>query len=795
MTSDNKKREPDRQPPRRPGERAGDPTRVRRPAAPRRAGAAVPAGKKPDKMSRPYRHARKVWRKRVSGRPTRSTAVVSVPEAIWSGVKKALKLALIIVLVVGFLFAGLGLGMLSGYISTTQPLEIVDVRKTYEATNIYDRNGELAAVLTGSQNVLREYVPIARMKKTYIEEAFIAIEDERFETHNGIDPKRITNAVASIFLHAGEASHGASTITQQVVKMMSGADERSAQRKVQEWERALELERRMSKDEIMELFLNMVPMANRYVGVQAAAKGYFGKDISELDLAECAFLAGIPNLPSIYNPRTEYGRRNALRRMRITLSKMYELGKIEEDEYLHALNRELIFVDPNDNPIEGKVNSYFVDAVVYQVIDDLVEQRGYSYELANTAVFQHGLRIETTLDPEVQKKAEASFMKKELFSENYEALPDIPEPPQAAVTIISNAPDSRGEVVGLVGGYGEKKSNFVFNRATQAYRQPGSSIKPILVYAPAMEMGLLTAGSVFIDEPKYLDPQHPDRMWPSNVNNYFSGKVTMRQALKESMNTIAVEVYVKLTSPAIALSYLRRLGIDRTDEQQPAGALGAFAHGMTTFEMAGAFSALANNGIYTKPILYHRVLDAEGHVLLENKPDYDQVFSVETASIMTNVLEDTLMNTGWIAPYARLSEQTGAGKTGTTSDQIDVWFCGYTPYYTAAVWYGFDNANGRRTEITYEDTHCAKRIWRDVMEQIHEGKEPKPFEMAGNIRRLTVCSESGELATQYCKHTYTEYYDATKPSMPSMPCPLHRAPPKTKPAKKPTTTTKPKTNP
>ena len=269
--------------------------------------------------------------------------------------------------------------------------------------------------------------------------------------------------------------------------------------------------KKLSKDEIMELFVNMVPMGNRYVGVQSAAKAYFGKDISQLDLAECAFLAGIPNLPSIYNPATEYGRRNALRRMRITLAKMLEIGKITEDEYQKALNRELDFRAIDETSSSGQINSYFVDAVINEVIEQLVIQRGYSRRLAHTAVFQHGLTIETTLDPEIQRMAEASFKKKELFSVNYDKLPDMPQMPEAGITVISNEPDSLGQIVALVGGFGEKKTNLGFNRATQAYRQPGSSIKPILDYGPAMDMGIITAATILMDDPKFLDPQNPER--------------------------------------------------------------------------------------------------------------------------------------------------------------------------------------------------------------------------------------------------------------------------------------------
>ena len=724
--------------------------------------------------SRKYKKSKRVLKKRVSGRPSRSMSVVSVPEAIWSGVKKALLLVIVIVLAVFAFIGGSGLGMLSGYISTARPLEIVDIKDTYEATYIYDRDGNQAAVLTGSQNILREYVPIARIKSTYIPDAFIAIEDERFETHHGIDPKRIANSVGTIFLSLGGDTHGASTITQQVVKMMSGADDRSAQRKIQEWERAIDLEDKMSKDEIMELFVNMVPMGGPYVGVQSAAKAYFGKDVSELDLAECAFLAGIPNLPSIYNPATEYGKRNALRRMRITLGKMLEIGKITEDEYQQALNRELVFKSAEQQSSASSIHSYFVDAVINEVISQLMIQRGYSLQLANVAVFQHGLTIETTLDPEIQKMAEESFKKKELFSANYDALPDSPQIPQAGITIISNQPDTMGQIVAMVGGFGEKKTNLGFNRATQAYRQPGSSIKPILVYAPAIDTGVVTAATVLMDEEKHLDPQNPDRAWPQNSDRRYEGPVTIRHALRHSLNTTAVEVYTELLTPSIGLSYLKRMGIDRSNEPQPAGAIGAFGKGMTTVEMAGAFSALANRGIFTEPYLFTRVLDADGKVLLEHKPRFEQVFSTETADIMTNLLIDTIRNAPWIGPYSSIGRQPAAGKTGTSDERLDRWFCGYTPYYTAAVWYGFDNANGRRTLIAGSDTPSPIKIWRDVMQQIHEELEVQQFPMSSKVIARKVCAESGMLPTEWCPKTITEYFDSTKSlSFPQIPCTLH----------------------
>ena len=743
-------------------------------------------------FSRRMSVAKKELRRRVSGKPTRHAGMVSVFQVVGNALKHLIVSALVLVVLIAFLLGGIGFGMLSGYIATATPIEVVDLRSTNEPTLVVDRNGKELARFTGTNNFEREYVQMAKIKSTWLDDAFKAIEDERYDSHRGIDPRRIGSAVFSMIINAGTPSHGGSTITQQVVKMLSGAREESAQRKVQEWYRAIELQKVKTKDEIMELYCNLVPMANNYVGVQAAAKAYFGKDISELSLAESAFLAGIPNLPAVYNPRTESGRRNAQRRMRIVLQNMLELEMISRQEYEEALNEELNFATKDAAQKSSQVNNYFVDAVIKQVIQDLQLRRGYSPELAKIAVFQQGLRIETTMDPLVQDALTRSFSKTELFSSNPEALPDIPEPPQSAMTVISNMPAQRGQVLGLYGGFGEKTTHMGFNRATQARRQPGSSIKPILVYAPAIESGVLTAGSALTDEKKYFDPQNPKKAWPRNVTRTYIGTTTLREALKKSINTVAVEIYVNYITPQSGLTYLRALGIDKREETQPAGALGAFGKGVTTYEMAGAFSALANQGVYFQPYMYTKVLDADGQVLLENKPVIRQVFTPETAYIITDILRDAVENVHWFA-NSRLEHQASAGKTGTTDGMIDTWFCGYTPYYTGALWYGYDNNNGRRTSVPKIDHYNGMAIWSDVMEQLHQNKEPIEFEIPENIESQEICSATGLLSNPYCPATVTEIFDRTKPSFPDQTCTLHKArrptpKPKPKPkAPKPTT--------
>ncbi|HHT45503.1 MAG TPA: penicillin-binding protein [Fastidiosipila sp.] len=735
-------------------------------------------------LKRRQRIEKRELRKRISGRPRRNATSVSLPEVILSGVGKVVKLTLIGILLIGFALLGLGLGMLSAYIANAKPLEVVNIRYSNEPTSIVDRNGRQIAVLVGAQNIQREYVQIAEIRNTYLEEAIKAIEDERFDTHNGIDVRRIGSAVLSMVANAGTPSHGGSTITQQVVKMMSGQDQESAQRKIQEWYRAQDLETRMSKDEIMELYINIIPMSNNYVGVQAAAKAYFDKDASKLDLAESAFLAGIPNLPSIYNPLTEYGRRNALRRMRITLQKMRELEMISEIEYEQALNRELVFRQVEPTVSVNQINSYFVDAAINSVISDLMTRRGYSEMLARQAVYQQGLTIELTVDPTVQAAAEATFKKRELFASNEAALPDIPEPPQASITIISNEPATRGQVVAMVGGFGEKTGNFVLNRAMQSQRQPGSAIKPILVYAPAINSGAITAATVITDKERFLDYQNPNRPYPQNVTRRYAGDMTIRHALAYSVNTVAAEIYANILSPQIGLSYMRELGIDRTNEQQIAGALGGFGVGMSSYQMAGAYTALANGGLYTEPYFYTRVLDLDGNVVLENKPQFRQVFSPETAFIVTDILRDAQENVSWFV-NSRMEGHMSAGKTGTTNDIIDSWYVGYTPYYTAAVWYGYDNRDGRRTEIIEADRYNSQRIWKDAMVQIHENLPNRAFEKPEYVQGITVCRQTGYRIGPYCPSALSEWFDTTKQNAPQQQCPVHRAAPTQAPTQPP----------
>ncbi|MCR5617020.1 MAG: transglycosylase domain-containing protein [Clostridiales bacterium] len=720
-------------------------------------------------------------RSTLKGKPTRSGFNRSAFREIVGFLTDIVKIAVVLVLCLCFILGGFGGGMLLGYVSTAEPLSIGDLTHTEDVQTsfVYDSEGNVISKLVGSENVDRIYVSFNEVKNTYIDEAIIAIEDERFLSHSGIDVKRIGSAVLSALANGGTATYGGSTITQQTVKLISGQDEHSTSRKVQEWYSAMALEQDLTKDEIMELYINLAPMGNNYVGVQSAAQNYFGKNASELNIAECAFLAGLPKSPSYYNPLRESGRRNALRRQRIVLSKMYELGSITKDEYDEALNTELVFKS-RDTHSSTSINSYFAEYAIQEVINDLSEQRNISTSLAATLVYNRGYHIYTTLEPKVQAVLDETVNTENLFQKDPSLLVNLPEKPQAGIVVINV---QTGAIAGMQGGYGEKTVNLGLNRAVSAYRSPGSSIKPLIDYAPALELSKIAPGTILVDEEKHENPNNPSQVWPLNSDRSYAGSITIRQAVARSKNTIAVEVW-KLVTGDTALWFLSRLGIDRlSDGSYPAQAIGAFTVGMTPLEMAGAYNTLARGGTYTEPYAYTKVLDSNANVILECNPVTYQVFSQETSFLMTDMLEDVISYGTASGNSQEIRNADGdlipaAGKTGTTDDNLDKWFCGYTPYYTCTVWYGYDNRL-RQTVIPDVDRSNAIRIWFNIMTQIHDDCYDRTFEKPDTVVTVTYCGLGlgrSYYATDYCIQSgtaYSDYYVKDSYLIPSDPCPIH----------------------
>ena len=721
-------------------------------------------------------------RSQLKGKPTRCGFNRSLTHEIGSFVWDILRTVIVAVLCLVFTFGGFGAGMLLGYASTTKPLSIGDLTSAEESQTsfVYDSENNVIAKLTGAENVDRIYVSYSDIKDTYLDEAIISIEDERFREHSGIDIKRIGSALISAVANGGSATHGGSTITQQTVKLISGQDEHSTSRKVQEWFSAMQLEQNLTKDEILELYINLAPMGNNYVGVQAAAMNYFGKNASELTLPECALIAGLPKSPSYYNPLRETGRRNAQRRQRMILGKMFELGYITEEEYEDALNTELEFRQRSTDR-NTTINSYFCEYAISEVIGDIAEARGISRSLASSLVYNRGYHIYTTLEPDTQAILDEAFKNRDLFQSDPDLIADYPEKPNASMVVINN---NTGAIAAMQGGYGEKTMNLSLNRAVSTHRNPGSSIKPLLEYAPAFELGIIAPATVYIDEPKYLDPSHPDTSWPVNYSRSYQGAVTIRTALVNSLNTIAAELWTEVGGET-ALWYLKQVGIDRTSEgAYPSQSVGGFTTGMSTLEMAAAYHTFATGGTYVEPYAYTQVLDSEGNVICKSDPISYRVYSAETCFFIGDILKGvvtigTPSNFGGQIENLDGEHIDTAGKTGTTSDNNDKWFCGFTPYYTAAVWYGYDNRL-RQTTVPSCDFSAAVRIWMYCMNRIHENLPGATFTKPDTIITASVCS-SGYYPTDQCREEgtiYTDYFVSGSYLCPTddKPCTVHVAP-------------------
>ena len=616
--------------------------------------------------------------------------------------------------------------------------------------------------------------------------AIIAIEDKRFYEHNGVDIRRTLSAVFNFFNPASSSSFGGSTITQQLIKNLTGDDAHTITRKIQEIRRAWYLEREYTKEQILETYLNTIYLSQGCYGVQTAANVYFGKDVSELDLAECATLAAVTNLPSRYDPFVNMEENK--KRASIVLDEMVKLEKITEEEAEAAKAQEIILNTEKVEQSTGEgVQSYFVDQVIQDVIDDLMEEKGYSKTYATNLVYSGGLQIYSTMNLEIQQKMDSVYQD----PDNFPKLRGEVQP-QSAMVIIDN---STGAVVALSGGIGEKTTNRGLNLATQAYRQAGSSMKPIGTYAPAFEYSVKVEGKTISPGTTVMDSYLiPEEKYPKNYDYISNKPMTIQTAIARSTNTVASKVCAAL-GPKRALNFLKdNLGVTSlitsdmnattNDENVGAMALGGLTKGISVLEITAAYAAFPNEGTYTKPYTYTKVVDQNGRVILEKKVSSKSAMSKETAQMM-NMLLQYAVTSGTGSP-ANFGTTAIAGKTGTTNDDKDRWFVGYTQYYTAGVWYGYEMPE----TIVYSGTNPAVRAWRNVMSKVHEGLSYKSFSVPRSLVSVEYCVESGMLATENCPEKATgQFYSS---SVPTETCTLHPADEAT--ATQPdTTTTQPDT--
>ncbi|MDP4180844.1 MAG: PBP1A family penicillin-binding protein [Bacillota bacterium] len=650
-----------------------------------------------------------------------------------------IKILLVTFLLISFSAAGILGGLIYGYAKTATPIKPEQLDLKNLTSFIYDSDGKEIAQLKGAQNrvlVDHDYIP------DNLRNAFVAIEDKRFYEHKGIDFIRISSAVFN-FLRPGGNTHGGSTITQQLVRNITGDTRRTLKRKVQEQYMAIQLEKHLSKEKILDLYMNLIFMGGSYYGVETASNVYFGKDVKDLTLAQCASLAGITNLPGKYAPVSDKNKKDNLTRQHAILMEMKKSGFINEEQYQSALKEDVKFVSGNNNKIQTvKSQSYFVDQVITDVKKDLVAS-GMSSQLADKTIYSNGIKIYTTMDSNVQKSMDEVFT-----NDKYFPIINKTQHPQAAMVIID---PKTGQVKALYGGYGQKTGDLILNRATQIQRQPGSTFKPIAVYAPAIDQKLVTAATPIDDAPSYLNGVSYGPYPQNYTRGDYSGLLTIHTALYRSINVVAAKTWLKL-GPSLSLKYLKKDGIDRKIDTDGtlSIAMGGLHNGVNALNMAAAYVPFVNNGIYREPTTYTKVLDKDGNILLEKKPKTTVVYDNEgTSFIMTNMMKDVCrIGTANINGLGLIQngKMPTAGKTGTTSDNRDKWFVGFTPYYVGATWYGYD----KNLKLTSAEYNQALTIWHAVMEKAHANLKPKEFNGPSGVVKKAVCIYSGKSPSDLC---------------------------------------------
>lgn len=736
----------------------------------------------------------------------------------------------------------LGVGSFRGVIDTAPDVDDIDIMPLGYATFLYDDAGnqirKLAAPDSNRLPVTLEQIPVD------LQHAVVAIEDERFYEHNGIDVKGILRAGMKA-LTTGDFSEGASTITQQLLKnnVFTNWTSESTQlerftRKIQEQYLAVQVEKKTDKDTILENYLNTINLGAGSYGVQAAARQYFDKDVWDLNLSECATLAGITQNPTKFNPIINPDS-NRKRRKEV-LQHMLDQNYITQDQYDEALADDIYSriqaAQEKNSSTDNTVYTYFEDELTDQIINDLMNIKGYTKKQATNLLYSGGLKVYTTQDSKIQNILDEEYADPsnypdtvqyeldyaltvtdpdgnqvnyskemlQLYFQNedpdFDLLFDSPEDGQTYVdkykaSILANgskvlaervnfAPQPQssmsvidqhtGYVKALIGGRGEKTASLTLNRATDTTRQPGSTFKIVSTYAPALNEKGMTLATTFEDEPY----EYPDGSPVNNATRSYNGTTTIRTAIQNSINVVAVKCLEKVT-PELGLKYLDNFGFTTlahgTEADKDANgniwsdanlatALGGITRGVTNVELCASYAAIANGGNYIKPIYYTKILDHNGNVLIENTAAERSVIKESTAFLLTSAMEDVVKQGTGTA--CQLDNMPVAGKTGTTEAYNDLWFVGYTPYYTCAVWSGYDN----NEKLPDYARNFHKALWKKVMTRIHEGLPSKEFEKPASVEKLSVCEETGLLPRAGCP-VITEYFDVG--TMPTEYCDQH----------------------
>lgn len=598
--------------------------------------------------------------------------------------------------------------------------------RTSETSIAYNSKGKQIAVLKGDKDAY--YLDIQSIPD-YAKTAMIVTEDKKFYSHNGIDFKGIVRAFWALIKNNGEKTQGASTITQQLARGVFLNTDKTYERKIREIFIAMELEEKYNKDQILEFYLNTIYFANGYYGLEAAAKGYFSKSCQELSLGQIAFLCAIPNNPTIYDPEKNFD--NTVKRKNRILDQMLSDGKINQVEYDEAYNEEIKLKIQ-----QVKKRDYIQTFITYSATRALMKVNGFQfknefetkeeeeiydseyndeYATAQKMLLNNGYRIYTSIDLKKQKELQ-SAVNSNLSSFKEKGTNGMYEMQGSAVCIDNKT----GRVVAVVGGRSQKTEGFSLNRAYQSFRQPGSSIKPLVVYTPTLERG--STASTTVHDYKFKDG-------PSNSSGRYYGYVSLRFAVEQSLNTVAWQLFQKLT-PEVGLKYLLEMNFNRivaSDYYLPSS-LGGLTYGVSALEMASAYAALENNGKYREPTCIVKILDSEGNIIVDDEVKEKKIYKTDAANSMVDIMKGVMVR-GTAHGHSLSNGMVSAGKTGTTNDKKDGWFCGFTPYYTTAVWVGYDSP--KTVNDLYGSTYPL-RIWETYMNAVHAKLEPKDFSFEGS---------------------------------------------------------------
>ena len=625
---------------------------------------------------------------------------------------KAICSVLLILLIAGLLFTCIFAYYVKSSLTPSISLSLDDFQLSESGTIWYqDSSGAWQELVTLSADEDRVWVDYEDIP-WYVEKAIVAIEDKRFYEHKGVDWYRTSGAFIKMFARM-ETQFGGSTITQQLIKNLTGHDDVTVQRKLEEIFSALDLEKRYDKQEIMEWYLNAVYFGEGCWGIQTAAQTYFGKDVQDLTLAQAAAIVGITNMPTRYDPF--YDEQANKQRQETILREMYDQGFIDYATYQQAVAEDIssAFVRSPGEVYSQEIYTYYEEIVINDVITDLMEIKGVSREAARRLLYNGGYQVYCCLDPSIQAVVDSVYQDPSQIPATWRSDQQL----QSSIVIME---PYTGRILALSGGVGEKNANFLLNRV-RTQRPAGSSIKPIASYGPAVELGYITPNTLVDDSPNiHLSGTS---WYPANDGGGHLGIVTIFKALENSLNTVAAQIVDKL-GPETCYNYLQdKLGVTSLvpdDASYAPMALGQLTNGITVREMAQAYSAFVNDGIFTYARSYTLVTDANGNVVIDNQPRTNVAFSPNTAHVMTYMLQNATANGTGTEAY--LGTMPVAGKTGTTTDYKDRWYVGCTPYYVAAVWTGYD-----QPERIYCSGNPAAQIFRKIMRPIHEGLEWKTF--------------------------------------------------------------------